>query len=193
MGDNIQVRNITIQDLTLTLEKDASGKLNANRISDNLPSTSEQKEPPKSGKPAGASRTIVINEFRIERVKVRLRNLVGGKQGVVEAALPDIVLKDVKSDGSVDVLASQLSGVVIASVLQATVSANIEGLSSELIGDLKGSIKQSVDALPDNLRGPVESIRGGLGTVLDKTGEGVKEGIGGAIDSLFGDKKKNGK
>jgi hypothetical protein len=91
------------------------------------------------------------------------------------------------------VLASQLSGVVIASVLQATVSANIEGLSSELIGDLKGSIKHSVDALPDNLRGPVESIRGGLGTVLDKTGEGVKEGIGGAIDSLFGDKKKNGK
>jgi putative FmdB family regulatory protein len=193
MGDNIQVRNITIQDLTLTLENDASGKLNANRISDNLPSTSEQKEPSKSGKPAGASRTIVINEFRIERVKVRLRNLVGGKQGVVEAALPDIVLKDVKSDGSVDVLASQLSGVVIASVLQATVSANIEGLSSELIGDLKGSIKNSVDALPDNLRGPVESIRGGLGTVLDKTGEGVKEGIGGAIDSLFGDKKKNGK
>ena len=126
-------------------------------------------------------------------MKVRLRNLVGGKQGVVEAALPDILLKDVKSDGSVDVLASQLSGVVIASVLQATVSANIEGLSSELIGDLKGSIKNSVDALPDNLRGPVESIRGGLGTVLDKTGEGVKEGIGGAIDSLFGDKKKNGK
>jgi hypothetical protein len=65
--------------------------------------------------------------------------------------------------------------------------------ASELIGDLKGSIKHSVDALPDNLRGPVESIRGGLGTVLDKTGEGVKEGIGGAIDSLFGDKKKNGK
>ncbi len=193
MGDQVKVRNVTIQDLTLTLEKDASGKLNADRISDNLPSASEQKEPPKSGKQAGESRTIVINEFRIERVKVRLRNLVGGKQGVVEAALPDIVLKDVKSDGSVDVLASQLSGVVIASVLQATVSANIEGLSTELIGDLKGSIKHSVDALPDNLRGPVESIRGGLGTVLDKTGEGVKEGIGGAIDSLFGDKKKNGK
>lgn len=193
MGDQVKVRNVTIQDLTLTLEKDASGKLNADRISDNLPSTSEQKAPPKSGKPAGPSRTIVINEFRIERVKVRLRNLVGGKQGVVEAALPDILLKDVKSDGSVDVLASQLSGVVIGSVLQATVSANIEGLSTELIGDLKGSIKNSVDALPDNLRGPVESIRGGLGSVLDKTGEGVKEGIGGAIDSLFGDKKKNGK
>jgi 5'-3' exonuclease len=38
----------------------------------------------------------------------------------------------------------------------------------------------------------IESFRNDLFAGY-KTGEGVKEGIGGAIDSLFGDKKKNGK
>ena len=93
-GEQVSIRSITLQDLTLTLEKDASGKLNATRISDNLPSTGEQKQA-ESKPDADTSRKVVVQELRIERVKVLLRNLVGGRQGVVEANLPDIVLKNV--------------------------------------------------------------------------------------------------
>jgi putative FmdB family regulatory protein len=191
MAETATIRNITIRDLTVTLEKDAQGKLNVDRISENLPDTGGDK--PAAPKPdAGPSRVIVVQEFRMESVKVRLRDLVGGKKGVVEATLPDIVLKDVKSDGSVDVLASELSGVVIGSVLQATVSANIEGLSDEVVGGLRNALQNSVRALPAELQGPVETIRGGVGEVLDKAGEGLKQGIGGALDGILGG-KKNGR
>jgi putative FmdB family regulatory protein len=188
-GDQVTIRNITLQDLTLTLEKDAAGKLNATRISDNLPSTGEQQQAA-TQPDAGKSRKVVVQELRIERVKVRLRNLVGGRQGVVEANLPDIVLKDVASDGSVDVLASQVSGMVIGSVLQATVTANIEGLSGEVMQGLKGALKDSVNALPANLQGPVESIRGTMGEALDKAGEQIQKGVGDALQGLFGGKDK---
>ena len=120
----------------------------------------------------------------------RLRDLVGGKKGVVEANLPDIVLKDVSSDGSVDVLASQVSGLVIGSVLQATITANIEGLSSEVMGGLKDALKESVSALPGDLRGPVEAIRGGVGEALDKAGEQIQKGVGDALQGIFGGKDK---
>jgi putative FmdB family regulatory protein len=185
-AEKATIRNITISDLVLTLEQDASGKLNAQRISDNLPNTDA---PAKSEpKPAGPSRDIVVKELRIERVSVRLRNLVGGRQGVVDAKLPDIVLKDVHSDGSVDVLASELSGVVISSVLQATVTANIEGLSSAVSDGLRDTLKDMVGDLPADLRGPVESLRGGVGEALDKAGENIQKGVGSALQGLFGDK-----
>jgi len=185
MSDEVRVRQVTVSDLTLTLEKDASGKLNSDRISDNLPSTGEQKAD--ASKPdAGKSRTIVVSELRIERVKVRLRDLIGGKKGVVEANLPDIVLKDVRSDGSVDVLASQVSGMVIGSVLQSVVTANIDGLSSELAGNIRDSLKHCTDSLPSDLRGPVEAIRGGMGDALDKAGEKIQKGVGDALQGIFG-------
>lgn len=186
-AERTTIRNITISDLMLTLEQDASGKLNAQRISDNLPDSG----PGDSSKPdpkAGPSRDIVVKELRIERVTVRLRNLVGGRQGVVDTKLPDIVLKDIHSDGSVDVLASEISGVVISSVLQATVTANIEGLSSAVSDGLRDTLKGMVNDLPSDLRGPVESIRGNMGEVLDKAGESIQKGVGEALQGLFGDK-----
>jgi hypothetical protein len=130
----------------------------------------------------------VVKELRIEKVKVRLRNLVGGRQGLVDADLPDIVLKDVHSDGSVDVLASEVSGVVISSVLQATVSANIEGLSGAVSDGIRDTLKDMVGDLPADLRGPVESIRGGVGEALDKAGENIQKGVGDALKGIFGDK-----
>ena len=117
-------------------------------------------------------------------------DLVGGRKGIVEANLPDIVLKDVKSDGSVDVLASQVSGIVIGSVLQAVVTSNIEGLSSEVAGSIRDSLKSCTDALPADLRGPVEAIRGGVGTALDKTGADIQKGVGDALQGIFGGKDK---
>ncbi len=186
-AERTTIRNITISDLLLTLEQDASGKLNAQRISDNLPdSGSDAKTEPKPA--GGPSRDFLVQEIRIERVKVRLRNLVGGRDGVVEAKLPDIVLKDVHSDGSVDVLASEISGVVISSVLQATLQANIEGLSGAVADGVRDTLKDMVSDLPADLQGPVESIRGGVGEALDKAGEGIQKGVGEALQGLFGDK-----
>ena len=184
-ADETTIRAITIRDVVLTLEKDASGKLNADRINDNLPTDKDDSGKAKQTPKEGPSHTITVQEFRLEGVKVRLRDLVGGNKGVVEANLPDIVLKNVKSDGSVDVLASQISGVVIGSVLEATIQANIQGLSSEVVGGLKDAMKNAVDDLPSDLRGPVESIRGSVGEALDEAGKG----IGDALGNIFGGKK----
>jgi putative FmdB family regulatory protein len=186
-AEGTTIRNVTISDLMLTLEQDASGKLNAQRISDNLPNSGTA-DTSKPDSKSGPSRDIVVKELRIERVTVRLRNLVGGKQGVVEAKLPDIVLKDVHSDGSVDVLASEISGVIISSVLQATVAANIKGLSSAVSDGLRDTLKDMVGDLPADLRGPLESLRGGVGEALDKAGENIQKGVGDALQGLFGDK-----
>jgi len=184
-ADETTIRAITIRDVVLTLEKDASGKLNADRINDNLPTDKDDGGKAKPASKEGPSHTITVQEFRLEGVKVRLRDLVGGNKGVVEASLPDIVLKNVKSDGSVDVLASQISGVVIGSVLEATIKANIQGLSAEVASGLKDALKNAVDELPADLRGPVESIRGGVGEALDEAGKG----IGDALGNIFGGKK----
>jgi len=198
IGDPITIDNITITDLSLTLEKDASGTLNADRISNNIPSSNAAKPETapadKHPQPAGASHEVLVKEVVIQRVHVRLRNLVAGKDGIVDVQIPDITLKNVSSKGSVDVLTSQISGVVLSSLLQATLSANIEGLSSAVTEGLKDSLKQCVSDLPAGLQAPIEAIRAGLGTVLDKSGSEIKESVGSALNDLFGgDKKPSGK
>lgn len=220
-GEKIVIDRVALSDLVVDIEKGADGTLNVNAVVDNIKKATGADKPadqpadqpadkPRDA-PKGESKEAIIKELRLEKVKVNLRNLVGGKDGVVEVKLPDIVLRDLSSKGGVDVLASEVSGVVIASVMQAVVAANIEGLGADVLGGLQGA----VDGLGEAIGGPLKDAVGkgiegaaaalkdvgkGLGDVgkklgeeagkaLEGAGDAVKKGVGDAIDGIFGGKK----
>jgi len=212
-GEKIVIDRVALSDLVVDIEKGADGTLNVNAVVDNIKKATGADKPADkpTDAPKGESKEAVIKELRLEKVKVNLRNLVGGKSGVVEVKLPDIVLRDLSSKGGVDVLASEVSGVVIASVMQAVVAANIEGLGADVLGGLQGA----VDGLGEAIGGPLKDAVGkgiegaaaalkdvgkGLGDVgkklgeeagkaLEGAGDAVKKGVGDAIDGIFGGKK----
>jgi hypothetical protein len=212
LGDKIVIDRVAISDLTVDIEKGVDGTLNVNAIVENLKkATGSGGDGAKPAQPAGETKEAVIKELRLEKVKVNLRNLVGGKGGVVEVNLPDIVLRDLSSKGGVDVLASEVSGVVIASVTQAVIAANIEGLGADVLGGLQGAVdgigqaiggplKDAVGKGIEGAAGALKEVGKGLGDVgkklgeeagkaIEGAGEAIKKGVGGAIDGIFGEKK----
>jgi hypothetical protein len=211
MGDKIVIDRVAISNLTVDIEKGADGTLNVNAIVENLKKAAGGGDGAKPAEPAGESKEAVIKELRLEKVKVNLRNLVGGKDGVVEVNLPDIVLRDLSSKGGVDVLASEVSGVVIASVTQAVIAANIQGLGADVLGGLQGAVdgigqaiggplKDAVGKGIEGAAGALKEVGAGLGDIgkklgeeagkaLEGAGDAVKKGVGGAIDGIFGGKK----
>lgn len=212
LGEKIVIDRVAISNLTVDIEKGADGTLNVNAIVENIKKvTGGGGDAAKPAEPAGEAKEAVIKELRLEKVKVNLRNLVGGKGGVVEVNLPDIVLRDLSSKGGVDVLASEVSGVVIASVMQAVVAANIEGLGADVLGGLQGAVdglgqaiggplKDAVGKGVEGAAGALKDVGKGLGDVgkklgeeagkaLEGAGDAVKKGVGGAIDGIFGGKK----
>ena len=223
-GEKIVIDRVALADLVVEIEKGADGALNVNAIAANLKkATGGEGAAEKPAEPAGESKEAVVKELRLERIQVNLRNLVGGKDGIVEVKLPDIVLRDLSSKGGVDVLASELSGVVIASVMQAVIAANIEGLGSEVIGGLQNAVGGIGEAIGGALEGAVtkgveevgaalegvgkklgeslgelgKGMTEGAGKALEGAGEAIEKGVGGALkgigDGLFGGGKKDEK
>lgn len=209
-GDKIVIDRVAISNLTVDIEKGADGTLNVNAIANNLKKVTgedkakEEEKASQPGAPAGESKEAIIRELRLEKIKVNLRNLVGGKDGVVEVKLPDIVLRDLSSKGGVDVLASEVSGVVIASVTQAVIAANIQGLGADVLGGLQGAVDgigQAIggplkDAVGKGIEGAAGALKDigkglgeGVGKALEGAGDAVKKGVGDAIDGIFGGKK----
>jgi hypothetical protein len=216
-GEKIVIDRVALSDLVVDIETGADGTLNVNAVVDSIKKVTgagkpaDQPADKPTDAPKGESKEAIIKELRLEKVTVNLRNLVGGKDGVVEVKLPDIVLRDLSSKGGIDVLASEVSGVVIASVMQAVVAANIEGLGADVLGGLQGA----VDGLGEAIGGPLKDAVGkgiegaaaalqdvgkGLGDVGKKIGEeagkaiegagdAIKKGVGGALDGIFGEKK----
>jgi len=210
LGDKIEIHRVAISGLTIEIEKGADGKLNVERISENIRKvTGAGGEKP--AEPTGESKEAVIHELRLEQVQVNLRNLVGGKDGLVEVKLPDLVIRELSSKGGVDVLASELSGVVIGSAMKAVIAANIEGLGSDVLGGMQGAVEGIGAAIGGALRGAVdEGLKGAgealkdvgkqlgdvgakavedAGKMLEGAGNKVKEGVGGALEGIFGGKK----
>lgn len=218
-GEKIVIDRVALANLTVDVEKGADGTLNVSRIVDNLKKATgaggDGAKPAQPAQPAGESKEAIIKELRLEKIKVNLRNLVGGKNGVVEVALPDIVLRDLSSKGGVDVLASEVSGVVIGSVMQAVLAANIEGLGADVLGGLQGAVdgigqaiggplKDAVGKGVEGAAGALKEVGKGLGDIGKKLGgeagkalegagdalkQGVEKGVGGALDGIFGGKK----
>ncbi len=171
-GTATTINDVTIQNIVLTLEHDASGTLNAARIGNTSQAQSSSATPA-----SGTSLHVTVKQLRLEHISIHLRNLVGGKDGVVTVSLHDIVLNNVKSDGDSTALANHVSDLVIGSILKAVIASNIQGLSSEVLGGLNDALKNSIGELPSGMSGPLEAIRGGIGDAID-----------GTINEIFGGK-----
>lgn len=201
-GERIVVDRIALAELTVDIEKGADGKLNVERIVENLKKATgaDDAAEPKPEAPAGESKEVLVKELRLERMKVHLRNIAGGRNGVVEVPLRDIVLRDLSSEGGVDILASELSGVVIGSVMKSVIAANIEGLGAEVIGGLQGAVDGLGGVIGEGLRGAVDAGVKGVEEALRQAGKGIGDlgkgadealkGVGEALDGIFGGKKK---
>jgi len=209
-GEKIVINRVELRDLTIELEKGADGKLNVEKIVDNLKKATGADKPaePAPEPPPGESKEAVVKELRLERVTVNLRNMAGGKDGVVEVKLPDLVVRDLSSKGGVDVLASELSGVVIGSVMKSVIAANIQGLGADVLGGMQGAVEGVGGVIGEGLRGAVdvgvkgaeEALKGigkglgdlgkGAGEVMKGAGESIQKGVGDALDGIFGGKKK---
>jgi hypothetical protein len=209
-GEKIVIDKVALSDLTIDLEKGKDGKLNVEKIVENLKKATGADKPaePQPEPPPGESKEAIVKELRLERMTVHLRNIAGGKDGVVEVKLPDLVVRDLSSKGGVDVLASELSGVVIGSVMKSVIAANIEGIGSEVLGGMQGAVEGLGGVLGDGLRGAVdvgvkgaeEALKGigkglgdlgkGAGEALKGAGEKLEKGVGEALDGIFGGKKK---
>jgi len=212
-GDKIVIDRVALTGLVVEIEKDGSGVLNVQKFSDHIKKVTgggavagaggEQKPAP-----TGESKEAVIRELRLGQMRVNLRNVAGGKDGVVEVKLPDLVVRDLSSKGGVDVLASELSGVVIGSVMKSVIAANIEGIGSEVLGGMKGAVEGIGGVIGEGLLGSVnlgvkgveEALKGigkglgdlgkGAGEALKGAGEKLEKGVGEALDGIFGGKKK---
>ncbi len=220
-GEKIVIDRVAIRNLTIDVEKGADGKLNIEKIVDNLKKLTGADKPPtqptpspEPTPPAGESKEAIIKELRLEKIQVNLRNIAGGKDGVVEVKLPDLVVRDLSSKGGVNVLASEISGVVISAVMKGVIAANIEGLGSDVLGGMQGAVDGIGGMIGGQLRGAVDSginnagdalkgigkelgnigkgVTEGAGKVLEGAGGALKDGVkglGGALEGVFGGKK----
>jgi hypothetical protein len=180
-GDKIVIERVALTGLVIEIEKDGSGALNVQRFADHLKKATGaggEKPAQPSEAPAGDAKEAVIRELRLEKMQVNLRNIAGGKDGLVEVKLPDLVIRDLSSKGGVDVLASELSGVVIGSAVKGVLAANIEGLGSNVLGGLQGAVEGIGGAIGGPLLGAVDKGVTEAGAALKAVGEGVAKGLG---------------
>jgi len=189
-GEKIVIDRVALSGLVIEIEKDASGALNVQKFADHLKqATGGGSDAGASGEqkpaPTGESKEAVIRELRLEKMQVNLRNIAGGKDGLVEVKLPDLVIRDLSSKGGVDVLASELSGVVIGSAIKGVLAANIKGLGSDVLGGLQGAVEGIGGAITGPLRDAVDKGVNEAGAALKAVGEGITKGLGEAAGKML--------
>ena len=102
-------------------------------------------------------------------------------------------------------LTSEISGVVLGSVMEAVLAANIEGLGADVIGGLRGAVDGVGSVIPASLKDAVskgiqdagsalEGVGKLLGTQLKKllsgdAGKSLQEGVGKALEGILGGNK----
>lgn len=212
LGEKIVIDEVAIRGLSIEIEKGPDGTLNVQKFADHLKKMTGGDKPADAPPPdAGDAKEVLIRELLLEDITINLRNIAGGRDGIVPVELPDMVIRELSSKGGVDVLASELSGVVIGAAMKGLIAANIEGLGADLVGGLQGAVEGIGGAIGGPLRGAVDAGVAGAGAALKEVREQVgnlgakaveeagkalegaggklKEGVGGALEGIFGGKK----
>ena len=186
LSDTIEVPSINLSDIEINLKKQG-GKSNYNIIMGNL-AEFEKKLPQTSG------RKFVIRELLISNIKVTadLAPIVGDLTRQV-VNIPEIRLKDVGSDTNKDVLLSELSGVVLKSVLASLTEKGVK-LPGDILKDidkglnnLKSISKYGLD-ITGNITSKAVEITDGLKKTFEKE---IKKNIESIGEGLKGIPDKN--
>ena len=190
MGEQVTIPRIHLDGVMINLEKNKDGTANYQKIMENLQKVSgspdEQPEQQKAGK------RYVIKDLRITDIKVRTDIPLVSVAMKQPIEIADIHLQDVGSDTDNGVLMSQLTGIIMQSVLKAVATQLTDVLPGTVIGGLETGLGgigdiggKTVGELGGAVTKSAEDLTKGAGDVGEGAGK-IVEGVGG----LLGGKKK---
>jgi len=165
LGDVIVIEELVISGISVDLSE-LNGRINLQVVVDHV--SSNQGAAPTATTPANSpGTTVTIRELRITgiRVKARLENaLASGK--VLDATIPDIVVKDIGTKTTVDQVAAQLSAQLMDQLILALAKAQIEGLPTSIASGLQSASSQ--------ISGFLQQGGSAIGDQLQKVGDAFK-------------------
>lgn len=175
--DTIELTHVKLDGIVVNLEG-SPGSMNYNAILDKL-KKEEAKPAAKDGK------KFIIRTLELTNVKA---NVTVSPLPTVTVPIERIELKDVGKDG---LSATELTQVVVQSVLQAVASNGGGLLPKDLLGDLTSNLSGLKDLGIDALSDVQKQLESTFGGAIDEAGKTVK----GLFDSIIppSEKKKDGK
>lgn len=205
--DKVVIPYIRLDDLDINLEK-LGDKANYEVILENLKKLETGQTPDPQEEKVDAKK-YVIQEVAITNIKVHAKYLPLGKTGSLPTSLdvdiPEIRIKDFGSESDNGVVMSELTGIIVKSVLTAISKKTGGLLPPELLGGLNDGLSQlkgvsdlGIEVLGD-VSGTVEGVTKVVGDVTKDAGKAVEDvskevnKIGEGIGNLLGGKKKEEK
>ncbi len=186
LGDAVTVSLLELQGIALDLERNKSGT-NYGAILDHLSRFESEAEKPQEEGEAGGGKTFLLECLVVRDVTATIDLLpVAGDATRVTLSIPEIVLKDLGSEG---MSAAQICALVVKTILSAALQAGADVLPADLLKDLRGRLK-GLESVALAISGQtVEEVQGALQEALGTEAEKALKGAGEKLEGLF--KKKD--
>lgn len=202
LEDTVELKKFELNGLDVHVDQKVKGS-NVSVILDNLKrlggeGKEQEKKEPAEGKKVKVDRIVVTNVVAHFHLLSDLH-----KGGPLTVKVPRIELNDVTSDNADGVVVSELVARILPAVLAAVLHEAQGVVPSDFLavlnGDLDGVTKAlggEVEKLTGQVHKEFEKVLGGeAGKILDpnRAAGDVKKTVGGVLEGLLGDKKKDKK
>ncbi len=172
-NDTVEVPTVTLSDIHMYLEKTKEGE-NYKVIMKNLQrlKPSEGEEPPAEASEEKEEKRFVIREAVVKNVDVDVELFtLGEERKSLKVNVPEIRLTNLGTDSEKGVVLSQMTGVLIRSILLAVVQQSGDLLPAAMLNGLEDGLS-GLKGLGD---AGIEVVKG-VGAKLDETGKQLEEG-----------------
>jgi len=184
-SEEVKIPWIVIEKPEVTFEV-GTGGTNFSVLLKNTEKITQGQRPgaPPSGepsKPAGSEKRYVIGEIKVTGTKVRVgQSIVKGMESSKEVTLPDLIVRDLKSNGREGVTMAELIQRLLGEILQ-SVAKNGGGLPTELLGMIGKDANQALGALEQALH---EKVQGALKDAVEKTQKSVDKAVDETVNAV---------
>lgn len=201
-GDLVTLPKLELKDIDINVQQ-SGGKSNVGAILENLKRFESSDEPggekPKGDEAKGEGKRFIVNELRIENVKVHVKASPLGGQGVnVNLDVPQIVMNDIGSDTGKGVLLGELADIVVKALVSAIRDAGQGVIPGDLLGQLDAGLADleslqslGIDVVNDLGQQATEKLDEAKQQV-EKTADDLKQQGEKAVDDLKNVFKKPG-
>lgn len=186
--DVVELPTLNLNDIEMSLQR-KGGKANYDVILDNLEAYEKQGEPSK-----GEAKRFIIRTLTIRNINVHVDLLPeAGEMTKVDIPVEEITLTDVGSDTSKGMLLSELSGVILKTIMTVVVNKGGDLLPADLLNDLEsqlGDLEGLADIGIGVLVGDEGLIKGAgqigedVGKELERTGKEIGEKVDETVKDL---------
>lgn len=193
MQTRITIPSLVLEGITIDLERNARGT-NYGVILDNLKRfEGSEKSTPGGGASGEGGKTFLLQNLVIRDVRAAVSLVpAGGDLTKLSLAIPEIVVADLGSDMSL----SQISALVVKTVIQAAIQAGAGTLPADLLADLRGRLgnleglaQVKVAGELGKLEGKLQEQAQKLGPEAEKALKAAGDELGGKLDGLLKKKK----